>query len=319
MILSATVAPSDLPRSTDPIALKREIAIVGNDGMEPLVRALCERYLQIHPDTRFHLTLRGSSTAIRALACDAAWVAPMSRAPWAGELAAFRSAKGYAPTGIHIGYTGHGPRSGAKTPPSLYVHKTNPLGGLAMAEVAGIFSSGSPGGDINFWHQLGLAGEWADRRIHLYGLRDDGKYASAFKDAHLSGRAYASHYEALADRRAVIEAVAKDPFGIGCVGWFDAASVSKEVRVLPLSRERGGQTHTPALESVRAGVYPLSAFTSLYFDLAPNTQLQGDLKDYLRLALSDEGQAMVAAMTDTAEGYVPLSPEDLAQERRKLE
>lgn len=47
--------------------------------------------------------------------------------------------------------------------------------------------------------------------------------------------------------------------------------------------------------------------------------MPASLEAYLEVALSDEGQALVKAQRDTAEGYVPLSPLDLATERRKLE
>lgn len=294
------------------------ITIAGNDGMEPFVERLCARFKRDHPDVEFHLAMLGSSTAFPALASDACVIAPMSRAPWAADRAAFKSAKGHAASVIHIGYTGHGPRPGAKTPPSLYVHASNPLAGLPMADVARVFSSGSAEGDINFWHQLGLGGDWAERRIHLYGLRDDGKYASGFRDAHLAGRAYAIHYETLPDRASILKAVSQDPFGIGSVGWFNAQKFAGDVRVLALSRQRGGRLCTPVLNDVAAGDYPLSAFVSLYFDRSPNAPFQPWLKDYLALALSDEGQAILSEFTWSSEGYVPLSAFDLQAQRRAL-
>jgi phosphate transport system substrate-binding protein len=312
------LTPHDLPASAGYILPTGDMAIIGNDGMQPLVRALCDAIEFARPDIRFHLTMLGSATAIPALAADACLIAPMSRAPWASEIAAFRNAKGYAPSVIHIGYTGHGPRPGAKTPPSIYVHKTNPIAGLPMADIGRIFSAGSPEGDINFWHQLGLHGEWSARRIHTYGLRDDGKYASGFRDTRLGGRPYGSHYEALADRASVIKAVALDPFSIGSIGWFDASSVSDDVRVLPLSRVRGGALHVPDIDSVTAGAYPLSAFLSLYFDLPPGTRMPALLREIVELSLADFGQSLVASFAQSKDGYLPLSPADLQTERDKL-
>lgn len=158
--------------------------------MTSLLEALCALFVRHYPQTEFTMRLNGVSTAMPALASDACTIAVMSRAPRAADRASFKSAKGYAATAIAIAYAGHGPRPGARTPPALYVHADNPLSGLSMPDVARIFSSGAPQGDINLWHQLGLAGAWTDRRIHLYGLRDDGRYASGFREAHLAGRAY---------------------------------------------------------------------------------------------------------------------------------
>jgi len=42
------------------------------------------------------------------------------------------------------------------------------------------------------------------------------------------------------------------------------------------------------------------------------------LQSFCMFALSSEGQAIVASQQGSAEGYVPLSADDLAAERRKL-
>jgi phosphate transport system substrate-binding protein len=313
------MTPTSLRTVGNPAAQSANlISIAGNDGMQPLIEKLCALFHHTHPGVEFQLTMAGSSIAFPALASDACLIAPMARAPWAADRASFKSAKSYAASVVHIGYAGHGPRPHAKTPPSIYVHATNPLNGLSMVDLARVFTSGAPEGDIGFWHQLDVGGDWAGRRIHLYGLRDDGKYASGFRDVHLMGRSYALHYEPLKDRTAVVRAVAEDPYGIGAVGWFNASDFADKVRILPLSRERGGRFHIPNLAEVAAGSYPLSSYLGLYVDRAPGAPLSPVLKAYLELALSDEGQALVAAFTNGPEGYVPLSPSDLLEQRRHL-
>ena len=42
-------------------------------------------------------------------------------------------------------------------------------------------------------------------------------------------------------------------------------------------------------------------------------------KEYLRLALLREGQAIIDAQHDREEGYLPLSLQDLQAERKKLD
>lgn len=291
--------------------------ITGNDGMASLLHPWCAAYQASQPETVFQLSLAGSSTAIMALAADACLLAPMSRAPWAQELAAFRSVKGYLPTAIQVGWCGYGPRPGAKTPPAIWLHRDNPLAGLSMAQLAAVFSSGSPQGDITRWEQLGLSGAWQHRRIHLYGLRDDGKYATAFRRAHLADRLFPRHYEALPGRRAVLDAVAADPFGLGAVGWFDAAPLGDAVRVLPLGRQHGN-FFLPAAEAVQAGDYPLGSALMLWCDLAPGEVLPAALATFLQLALSAAGQQEIAQRSTEAEGYLPLNPAMLLAQRQKL-
>ncbi|MEE7567811.1 response regulator, partial [Xanthomonas sp. Kuri4-3] len=85
----------------------------------------------------------------------------------------------YDATPVRIGYNGYGPRPPHKTPPAVYVHADNPLAGLTLAQVSRIFTDGHDGGDLTTWSQLGLDGSaWTDRRIHAYGLRDDGGFAT---------------------------------------------------------------------------------------------------------------------------------------------
>ncbi|MBK0002443.1 PstS family phosphate ABC transporter substrate-binding protein [Erwinia sp. S38] len=292
--------------------------LTGNDGMASLIEPWCAMLSARRPEQQFQLSLAGSSTAIMALAADACLLAPMSRAPWAQELAAFRNVKGYQPTGIQIGWCGHGPRAGAKTPPAIWLHRDNPLAGLSTAQLAAVFSSGSPQGDITCWSQLGLGGAWQHRRIHLYGLRDDGKYASAFRRAHLGNRQFPRHYEPLPDRRAVLEAVAADPFSLGAVGWFNAAALGDAVRVLPLGHHEGDY-HLPTAGAVQAGNYPLGSAVMLWFDLPPGSIPEPRLAEFLQLALSDAGQQVVAAQSASPEGYLPLNQPMLLAQRLRLE
>jgi phosphate transport system substrate-binding protein len=187
-----------------------------------------------------------------------------------------------------------------------------------MGDVARIFSSGSPQGDLNVWDQLGLDGEWTGRRIHLYGLRDDGRYASGFRETHMAGRTYAVHYEALSDRRAVANAVALDPFGIGSIGWLGDEWNGRDIRIVPLSKEPEEKAFTPNLDDVSRGRYPLTPCLSLYFDRAPAEPLPDQIRSFLEFTLSDEAQDVLAGFTDETAGYVRLSQADRLEERDKL-
>jgi phosphate transport system substrate-binding protein len=295
------------------------VSIVGNDGLEDVIVQLNALFSRAHPAVRFSLRMEGSSTGMPALAAGATAFAPLTRDMWPGDRSAFRQIHGYDATSIRIGYNGHGPRSPAKTPPAVYVHRNNPLPGLSLDQLAQVFTTGSPEGDINLWSQLGLKDEWAPRRIHAYGLRDDGGFATGMRQARMSGRPFAIKYEALPSREAVIRAVATDPYGIALLGWMDAAKVSDQVRILPLAQRSGQPYYGPAYEHVRRGMYPLSAAVQLYVNRAPGQALDPLVKEYLRLALSRQGQAILAAQKDTEEGYVPLSAADLQQELKKLE
>ncbi|MFT3803611.1 MAG: hypothetical protein QM766_20655 [Burkholderiaceae bacterium] len=309
------VAP---PRQAPYLLGDGSIGIVGNDGMEALIGDLNQLFMDTHPGIRFATRLEGSSTAMPALAAGATLFAPMTRHPWPGDRDAFVQLHGRQPIAVRIAYNGHGPRPPARTPPAVYVHQTNPLAGMSLSQLAQVFTVGSPPGDILTWGQLGLRADRAERRIHVYGLRDDGGFASGARDAYFAGRPFAAHYEPLASREAVLKAVAADPFGICMLGWIDAAKVTTGVRVLALAEGTGQIYHGPALESVMRGLYPLSSPVQFLVDKPPGKPIDPVAHEYLRMALSREGQALVARQIDSEEGYVPLSTEDLAGELRHL-
>ncbi|MBD1553250.1 PstS family phosphate ABC transporter substrate-binding protein [Pseudomonas typographi] len=295
------------------------ISIIGNDGMQPLIEQLNALFVREHPGFRFALTAKGSSTGLPALAAGATAIAPLAREPWLGDMNGFKQVFGHEPLDIRIGYSGYGPRAHGKTPPAVYVNPNNPLKQLSMEQLAKLMTAGQPGGDINTWGQLELSGPWAARRIHVYGLRDDGGFATNLRMARFAGLPFSPKYEALADRAAVLQAVADDNHGIAVVGWANAAQLAPALRIVPLSRAPGEPAYGPGLDDVAAGHYLLSAYLHLFVNAAPGQPLEPFIKQYLGMALSDEGQALVRQQTDSAEGYVPLSTADLARERKKLE
>lgn len=323
MLLASCAGAGAAPLRADPaqpyVNRDGSVAIVGNDGLEEVIVQLNVLFMKAHPEVRFSLRMEGSSAGMPALTAGATAFAPLTRDMWPGDQAAFRQVFGYDATPVRIGYNGHGPRPPAKTPPAVYVHRDNPLAGLSMEQLGQVFTSGAPAGDIRLWSQLGLKDGWAPRRIHAYGLRDDGGFATGLRHARFGKRPFSVTYEALATREAVIQAVAADRYGIALLGWVNAAAISDQVRVLPLSASAGAPFHGPDKASVGAGNYPLAMPVQLYVNRAPGQPLDPLVKAYLQLALSPQGQAIVQAQQDSEEGYLPLGEADLQAERRKLD
>ncbi|WP_197424940.1 substrate-binding domain-containing protein [Bordetella sp. N] len=314
---TSTVAPAG-PAGPAYLHADGAIYIVGNDGMQDMLEAFNALYLREHPDVKFRMRMEGSSTGGPALTAGVTPFAPQSRALWPADLEAFRGRYGYDPLDIRVGFTGHGPRQTGKTPPAVYVHRSNPLAGLEMAQLRRIFTAGQAGGDIDQWGQLGLQGAWAGRRIHVYGLADDGGSATSARLILLEGAAYTLRYETLPTVADVVRAVAADPYGIGMTGWVDAAAISADVRVLPLAQAADRPAVLPTYEHVAAGEYPFSSYVHFYVNRRPGTALSPFIKSYLEMVLSPAGQAIIAAQKDEEGGYVPLPPGLLAAEREKL-
>ena len=315
----AQAAALPVPTQASYMTANGAVAIIGNDGMQPLVEQLNALFIRQHPGFRFAVTAKGSSVGLPALTAGATAIAPLSREAWLGELHGFEQVFGRPPLDIHIGYSGYGPRANGKTPPAVYINPDNPLKQLTLAQLAQLTTAGQPAGDINTWGQLGLTGDWAMRRIHVYGLRDDGGFATHQRLERFGGKPFSPHYEALESVSAVLKAVASDSHGIGLTGWANAGQIAPTLRIVPVSAKAGTTAHGPGLEDVSQGAYPLSSYLHLFVNAEPGQPLEPFIKAYLRVALSDEGQALVRGQTGSAEGYVPLSADDLARERSRLE
>jgi phosphate transport system substrate-binding protein len=309
--------PAAVPAGASYLLPDGRIALHGSEAMAGLVDALDAKFVETHPGVTFAPLLKGSGTAMPALSAGATPIAFVVGESALADRRAFRAIAKHDPVSVKVGYAGYGPRDSGKTPPSVYVNASNPLQGLTMAQLAGLFTSGSPGGDINTWSQLGVGGAWGTRRIHLYGLRDDGDFSTTMRLTQLGGMPFAGHYEPLPDDAAVVQAVASDPYGIAIVGWQDPAK-SSAVRVVALAADKGRPFVLPDKASIGQGIYPLATPVTLYFDRTPKQPIAPFVKDYLSMVLSADGQAIIARFADSADGFLPLSPSDLQQERQKL-
>lgn len=310
--------PVEIPKDASYVRPGAAIYIVGNDGMEEVLGKWNALFAKTHPGVRFEMLLKGSSTGIAGLTAGVSAFAPMGREAWGTDASGFREVYGFQPFDIHIGYDGY-VRPKHKNPPAVYVNAKNPLAGLTLEDLRRVFTSGNPEGDVTRWQQLGVKGEWAKRAVHLYGQHDDGGAATSLRKAKLGNRPFAREYEELEKPCDVVKAVAQDPYGIGIASFCDAAAVSGEARVLPLSWKAGAPFAQPSYEDIGAGRYPLGVYLRLYAVRAPGKPLDPLVKEYARLVLSKEGQDVIAAQKDSDEGFIPLESSEIAEQLKRLD
>jgi phosphate transport system substrate-binding protein len=287
------------------------LLLAGADDATDLFKRFNAMFARTQSQASIGMALKGSSTGLPALTAGAASMAIVTHEASAAEISAFRQAWGYAPFLVRIGYAGSG-----QAAPAVYVNRRNPLPSLSMQQLAQVFTAGSAAGNLNFWSQLGLKDGWQQRRIHLYGLRDDGGSATVLRTAHLGKYPFAAHYEALDTAQAVLAAVADDPYGIALLAPTSDAPIPASLRILPLSPADGAVAVMPSPENVAAGKYPLSVYLQLYLNRPPGKALDGQQADYLKMILSPAGQSLLAG---AAGGYLPLSAGDLTKEKKKLD
>ena len=106
--------------------------------------------------------------------------------------------------------------------------------------------------------------------------RDDGRAITALRTAHFGGLPFARHYEALAEDSDVLQGLAGDRYGIGVVGFVDAASVPSGVRWVPLAENASAAASLADYADVEQAAFaPSTVVPGLGF--SPGRMLQGRL------------------------------------------
>jgi phosphate transport system substrate-binding protein len=308
------------------------ILVAGNDLMVAYMERLTELFRKSHPEYRFTLWLYTSGLSVSGINSGKSALGPIARDVSRVEREAFRSRHGYDLTDVQVGWDNtpdaeHQPPG--KYPPGVWVNAKNPTPWLTMEDVAQIFTTGAGHGDFTFWGQIeghegpigGNGADYAKREIHAYMPKLERLPILATMREVLGDRAWSKRVEHLPMMEDVINAVANDPFGIGLIGWWPtdegwdrAVELGDKVRFVPLS-----WTKHSRLSRGRVGdVYPLAGGLRFVVDKAPGRPLDPWLREFLELALSKDGQALIASMTAT-HGFVPMDPALVPRELARLQ
>ncbi len=183
----------------------------------------------------------------------------------------------------------------------LVVHHRNPLSGLTLPQVRGIFADpGSPRGEAERWGDVGVQGTFGPVYINRYGRDTSSGTFSAFRAMALEGAAQRSDVHPQPGSMSVVMEVGTDEAGIGYAATGFARR-SRHVRVVPIAKETGAAFITPTNETVVSGEYPLRRELFLYVVPGADGQVSALAKEFLAFVLSRDGQQRVLD-----EGFVPL-------------
>ncbi|HEX8756937.1 MAG TPA: substrate-binding domain-containing protein [Steroidobacteraceae bacterium] len=285
------------------------ISIVGYNDMREMLESLDALFERTHPGTRFLLTLKGTRTAPAALAAGRSLFAPMGATFSPDELAAYRREVGSNPIAFRIAHDSLDP-SARSAPLAIFVPAANPLPRLDFAQLERIFAGG--GGELR-WGQLGVEGTLAGRPVHPYGLAASTALGRFMQQRGLEGQPFDKRFLGLPESAEVVREVGNDPLGIGFAAMNRATSA---VRIVPLSRRERERPSGGTSSDLIAGRYPLDRYLLIYVRLPPGGRLDPIARDYLRLALSPEGQRAIAS---GHLGYLPLGAAEASRQRAKLE
>ena len=294
--------PVDFPRAAPYLTADGAVAIVGYNDMQGMLEAINARFASAHPGFKFALTLKGTRTAPAALARGTSAFAPMGAEFSPEQRADYRAVTGGDPRCFRIAHCSLSHRA-LSGPVAIIAHRDNPLAALTLPQVKQIFEGGAAR-----WDGFGLSGAWSARGVHPAGLRAELALGLYLRERLALGTEFGTNFQGFAQSAEVVTYVASDPLAIG----FAAINrVTPGVKVLAIAPGAGAPPVAPTEAMVCAGRYPLDRFLLIY----ARQPLDPFVREYLRLVLSREGQAAIAA---DALGYLPLNPDEAAAEREKL-
>jgi phosphate transport system substrate-binding protein len=273
------------------------LSVAGSETMKPLTDSWAKDLMQLYPGFTIKVESRGSETGLDALLEGKAQIAAMSRRMTQQEIVEFKQEFGYEPTEVPV----------AVDALAVFVHKDNPIEGLSLAQLDAMFSKERRRGleyPINTWGAaLVLEEGWAEAPVHLYGRNGNSGTASFFRDHVLNGAALKNTMKAGPGSASVVVDLVKDRLGIGFSGIGYQIS---GIRPVPIASVQGGRYILPSFQTAMDGSYPLRRNLYLYVNKPSKASPPPSVTEYVKFALSQEGQQIVLA-----HGYYPLPTTDL--------
>ena len=264
---STSTAPSSA-QSNKPVTIK------GSDTMVILGQRLAESYMAAKPGTVVQVNGGGSGTGIAALINGTVDLAMASRPMKDEEKAQAKQARGADVVEHPVALDGL----------AVFVHSSNPVKELTMAQVKDIFQ-----GKVTNWSQVG--GQNAP--MVLYGRESSSGTYDYFREHVLNKEDFAPRVQTLQGTAAIINAVGHDRNGIG----YGGIAYAKDVKALPVSAD-GKPAIEPNIQTVADGSYPLSRKLFFYYPANAPERVTA----FAQWSVTPEAQALV-----TKVGYFPLN------------
>jgi len=242
----------------------KAITLKGSDTMLMLGQRWAEIYMQKNPGTVIQVTGGGSGVGIAALINGATNICQASRSMKDSEKQKLRDR--YFSLGYEVPV--------AKDGVTLYLNEKNQISELTLDQIKDIYT-----GYTTNWSQLG----GPDAKIIVYGRENSSGTYVFFREVALKNADYTSSMQSLPGTAAVVNAVAKDVYGIG----YGGAAYAKGVKEVAIKTAKG--SFKPTTETVKSGQYPLARNLYWYLQGKPS----GEMKKLVDWVLSPEGQEIV--------------------------
>ena len=298
-----TKVDPNLPTYSKVGGISGNLSSVGSDTLANLMTFWAEDFKKEYPNVAVQIQAAGSSTAPPALTEGTANFGPMSRPMKDQEIEAFEKKFGYKPTAVPV----------AIDALAVFVHKDNPITGMTMEQVDAVFSSTRTCGgskDITKWGDLGLTGAWAARDLQMYGRNSVSGTYGYFKEHALCKGDFKTNVNEQPGSASVVQSVAGS---VNSIGYSGIGYTTSSVKAVPLANKAGDAFVAATSENALSGQYPLSRALYVYVNKAPGKDLSPLEREFIKLVLSQQGQATVVK-----DGYIPMPAEMAAKALAKL-
>lgn len=298
--------------------LKGQFHGASSDVLVSLVKAWASRFKALHPGVDIDIAPPyAGSLGAKELIKEKTDFVFVSRELKPEDLVDFHAKFGYDPLSVPVS-GGSYRHFGFLDAIGVFVHPDNPLRQIDYKQLDALFSSTRYRGGqaITTWGQLGLGGEWADKPVHLYGIKPWNGFEEFFRQRVLSRDGQRGewrdgiHYEKTVFPLA--KSVAADRYALGYSGL---AYIDASVKMLPIATGHDEAAVAPTYENVASAKYPLSRLIFFNVNKAPDKPMTPALREFLRFILSKEGQQIVLDQ----QVFLPLRAEQVQHSRTLLE
>ncbi len=247
------------------------ITVKGSDTMVQLGQRWAEKYMADHKDVQLQVTGGGSGTGISALINGTTDICMASRPMKDAEKQQLLVKNKVAVTETVVARDGI----------TIYLNTENPVKELSFEQLRNIYL-----GITKNWKEVG----GKDAPIIIYGRENSSGTYSFFKEHVLENKDFANNVQSLPGTSAVVNAVKKDPNGIG----YGGAGYAKDIKECAVKKDAASPALLPVKENIDNNSYPLSRNLYFYTSKSP----EGNTKEFIDWILTPAGQEIV-----TKEGY----------------
>lgn len=251
------------------------ITVKGSDTMVILAQKWAEVYMASHPGVSIQVTGGGTGTGFAALQNQDTDICDASRKIKPAEVVNCIKSFKKKPAEYKVCLDGL----------AVYVAEGNRVSELSLQQISDIFT-----GKTKNWSEVG----GNDAPITIYSRENNSGTYEFFKDHVLKGQDFAATAQTMPGTAALLQAVGKDPNGIG----YGGIAYGGGAKHLSIKKDAQSPAVAPTDENVLNQTYPIWRYLYIYLNPALD---KGAIKEYIKWMRSKEGQDVVKQV-----GYFPL-------------